>query len=108
MIHIESREQFDLLTGGGKAVCVLFTADWCPDCMVIKPVMPEVEREFSDSYEFLSVDRDPFLDLCQELNVFGIPSFIVFKQGKELGRFVSTSRKSREEIEAFLRKTEKL
>lgn len=106
MINIENREQFDQITNGDKAVCALFTANWCPDCTVIKPILPDLEEAFAHSYEFISIDRDPFLDLCQDLNVFGIPSFITFKKGKELGRFVSTARKTREEIESFLRETE--
>jgi hypothetical protein len=34
--------------------------------------------------------------------VFGIPSFIAFENGKELGRFVSKDRKTQEEIERFI------
>ncbi|PEJ23442.1 thiol reductase thioredoxin, partial [Peribacillus butanolivorans] len=35
-------------------------------------------------------------------DVYGIPSFIVFKEGKELNRFVSKLGKSQEEVEQFL------
>jgi thioredoxin-like negative regulator of GroEL len=48
------------------------------------------------------VDRDQFIDLCQQLDVYGIPSFIGFEDGKELGRFVSKDRKTQEEIEGFI------
>ncbi len=105
MTEIQSLDHFHELINSVKPVCALFTADWCPDCQVLKPVMPELEKEFSGDYQFLSVDRDRFLDLCQELNVFGIPSFIIYQEGKETGRFVSTARKTREEIDHFLRKT---
>ena len=37
-----------------------------------------------------------------ELDVFGIPSFIAFEDGRELGRFVSKDRKTQEEIEQFI------
>jgi hypothetical protein len=36
------------------------------------------------------------------LSVFGIPSFVAFKNGQEAGRFVSKDRKTQEEIEEFL------
>ena len=103
MINVENRFHFDQLINAEKTVCALFTADWCPDCQVIKPVMPQLEQEYQDMYQFISIDRDPFLDLCSELNVFGIPSFILFRKGRETGRFVSTARKTREEIDRFLR-----
>lgn len=44
--------------------------------------MPEIEAEFSD-FKFLLVDRDENIDFCQEMFVMGIPSFIVYVDGKE-------------------------
>lgn len=86
--------------GNGKVV-LFFTADWCPDCRFIKPAMPEIEQDFSD-YTFYEVDRDENIDLAAELNVFGIPSFIVYNNGKEIGRFVNKDRKTKQQVEDFL------
>ena len=86
--------------GNGKVV-LFFTADWCPDCRVMKPAMPEIEQDFSD-YTFYEVDRDENIDLAAELNVFGIPSFIVYDNGKEIGRFVNKDRKTKQQVEDFL------
>lgn len=80
---------------------LFFTAGWCPDCRFIKPAMPSIMEEFSQ-YEFITVDRDENVDLCQELMVMGIPSFIVYKNGKEAGRFVNKDRKTKEEVVDFL------
>ncbi|MGM7720810.1 thioredoxin family protein [Metabacillus sp. Hm71] len=82
-------------------VILMFSADWCPDCRVIEPVLPEIEKENS-KYTFYYVDRDEFIDLCGELNVFGIPSFVAFNKGEETGRFVSKDRKTQEEIQDFI------
>lgn len=79
----------------------MFSAAWCVDCRFIEPALPEIEAKFTD-YTFIHVDRDQFIDLCQQLDVYGIPSFIAFENGKELGRFVSKDRKTQEEIEAFI------
>ncbi len=86
--------------GNGKVV-LFFTAGWCPDCRFIKPVMPEIEQDFSD-YTFYEVNRDENIDLAAELNVFGIPSFIVYNNGKEIGRFVNKDRKTKQQVEDFL------
>ncbi|OTA46214.1 thiol reductase thioredoxin [Limosilactobacillus reuteri] len=86
--------------GNGKVV-LFFTADWCPDCRFIKPAMPEIEQDFSN-YTFYEVDRDENIDLAAELNVFGIPSFIVYDNGKEIGRFVNKDRKTKQQVEDFL------
>lgn len=97
---LQSVEQFNTLKNNGKSVFV-FSAGWCPDCRFIEPFMPEVEEKFSDS-TFTLIDRDQFIDLCIELDVFGIPSFLAFNDGKETGRFVSKDRKTQQEIEEFL------
>ena len=101
-MHIlQSLEEFAQFKAGAKPVIFEFTANWCPDCRFIDPFMPEVVEKFAD-YEFVKVNRDDFIDLCIELNVIGIPSFVAYKNNAELGRFVSKDRKTQEEIENFI------
>jgi len=100
MQSLQTIEQFSDLKSQGKTV-FLFTAGWCPDCHFIDPFMPEIEEKFED-IQFVSVNRDDFIDLCGDLNIFGIPSFIAFENGEESGRFVSKDRKTQIEIEEFL------
>ncbi|WP_017726537.1 thioredoxin family protein [Halalkalibacterium ligniniphilum] len=100
MKNLESMEQFQQVTKEEDAV-LMFSAGWCPDCRVIEPVLPEIESAFPQ-FTFYYVDRDEFIDLCRELDVFGIPSFLVYKNGQEVDRFVSKDRKTKEEIEQFL------
>lgn len=100
MKKLESMEQFEVLKQEGAHI-FLFSADWCPDCRVIDPILPEIEAKYSN-YTFIYVDRDEFIDLCIQQDVFGIPSFIAFENGQELGRFVSKDRKTREQIEQFI------
>jgi thiol-disulfide isomerase/thioredoxin len=100
MRKLETMEEFHELKNSGKHV-FMFSADWCPDCRVIEPVLPEIESEFSD-YTFLYVDRDQFIDICIEHDIFGIPSFLAYHDGQETGRFVSKDRKTKEEIQKFM------
>ncbi|MFP3887331.1 thioredoxin family protein [Priestia filamentosa] len=100
MKKLQSMDQFEKLKKAERVV-FMFSADWCPDCRVIEPIMPDIEANYSE-YQFIYVDRDDFIDLCIELNVFGIPSFIAYHNGEEAGRFVNKARKTQEEIETFL------
>lgn len=100
MIIPTSLEEIAGYVKTGKHV-FFFTADWCGDCVYIKPVMPEIEAEFPD-YTFVQVDRDDYLELCSQWNIFGIPSFIVIEDGKDVGRLVNKQRKTKEEIVTFL------
>ncbi|WP_167629800.1 thioredoxin family protein [Listeria valentina] len=100
MEQLKSVEEFNTLKDNSKVV-FMFSADWCGDCRFIEPLMPEIEQE-NDDFKFIHVDRDEFIDLCAELAIFGIPSFLAYEEGEEIGRFVSKDRKTKEEINDFL------
>lgn len=100
MENLQSIEQFDQLKSEGQTI-FMFSANWCGDCRFIDPVMPSIEGKYT-GYRFIKVDRDKFIDLCIQLDVFGIPSFIAYRDGEELGRFVSKDRKTQAEVETFI------
>ncbi|WP_057913259.1 thioredoxin family protein [Peribacillus muralis] len=100
MENLKTVDQYDALKNEGKHI-FLFSAAWCVDCRVIEPFMPEIEQKFPD-FTFIHVDRDEFIDVCAANDVFGIPSFIGYDNGKELGRYVSRDRKTQEQIEEFI------
>ncbi|WP_042223148.1 thioredoxin family protein [Oceanobacillus manasiensis] len=100
MKNLETVEQFNEWKNK-ENVIMYFTAGWCPDCVVIEPVLPEIEEEFP-AYTFIKINRDNFIEICQEHDVFGIPSFLAFSNGKETGRFVNKNRKTKEEIVEFI------
>lgn len=101
MRDLQSQEEFNELKNSSNKHVFLFSANWCGDCRFIEPFMPDVEQKYNE-YTFIHIDRDKFIDTCIELDVFGIPSFVAFGDGKELGRFVSKDRKTQEEIESFI------
>ncbi|MCZ8522370.1 MULTISPECIES: thioredoxin family protein [Paenibacillus] len=102
MEQIRTDAGFREKVGASKPTIAVFKATWCKDCHFIEPFMPQIEEAYGDKLTFIHIDRDDLPDLCSELNILGIPSFIAFREGKELIRFVSKLRKSREEIEEFL------
>ena len=97
---IHSMDEFVEATNHATSVFV-FSANWCPDCRFIEPFMPELMEKYKE-YSFYYVDRDECIDVCQELGVLGIPSFVCFSNGEEVDRFVSRFRKTKDEIDTFL------
>lgn len=79
----------------------LFTADWCPDCVFIKPFIGDLVEE-NKEFTFYVINRDNFIDLCKDLDILGIPSFVAYDAGVETGRFVSKLRKTKVEIQDFI------
>lgn len=84
----------------GKFV-FFFYADWCPDCHFIEPVLSEIEAENSD-FHFILVDRDAYMEVAKQWDVYGIPSLVVWENGQEIGRFVDRNRKTKKQINDFL------
>ncbi|CDN42179.1 MULTISPECIES: co-chaperone YbbN [Paenibacillus] len=102
MRKVTTDEQFRETVASSGVTVAVFKTTWCPDCHFIDPFMPEIEQNYAGRIEFIEIDRDDLPELCSELNILGIPSFIAFREGKEVIRFVSKLRKSRDEIEQFL------
>jgi thiol-disulfide isomerase/thioredoxin len=101
MKRIRTEEAFREHIAGGDMTIAVFKTTWCKDCHFIEPFMPEVEQKYAGRITFIEIDRDELPDLCLELGIMGIPSFIAYREGRELVRFVSKLRKTREEIEQF-------
>lgn len=80
---------------------IVFSTTWCPDCHFLKTFIDELVNE-NQEWTFYYIDRDEMVDLCIDLDIMGIPSFIAYKDGKEVSRFVSKLRKTKQEIQAFI------
>ncbi|GAA3409115.1 thioredoxin family protein [Paenibacillus hodogayensis] len=102
MEQIRTEQAFNETIQQEKPTIAVFKTTWCKDCHYIEPFMPSVEQDYADRLTFVQLDRDELPDLCEAYNILGIPSFLGFRKGEEIGRFVSKLRKTREEIEQFL------
>lgn len=88
-------------THSGRKV-VEFTTTWCGDCKRIAPDIPEITQTFADTFQFAEIDADNDQEIAQQFNVKGIPTFIVFEEGKEVGRLPSRYAKTKEQVVEFL------
>lgn len=68
---------------------------------MIEPDLPQLEAKYTN-YKFISVDRDKFIDICINHGIMGIPSFLVYKDNKQIGSYIGKERKSIEQIDDFL------
>lgn len=101
MKTIQDKDDYAQIKREDHVSVFVFSAAWCPDCRFIEPFMPKLVEKYAD-YTFYYIDRDEWVSLAQEEMVMGIPSFIAYQGGSEVGRFVSKLRKSEAEIDAFL------
>ena len=99
LVEIKTIEEFDNIRV--DKTIIMFTADWCPDCMFVKPFIGDIV-DANPEYKFYMINRDNMIDLCKDLDILGIPSFVAYNDKEERGRFVSKLRKTKEEIQAFI------
>lgn len=105
MRQIREEAEIKSLIETGRPIVAVFKTTWCKDCHFIDPFMPDIEKKYEGQLELVHLDRDDMADFCSELNILGIPSFVAWSGGREITRFVSKDRKTREEIEQYLDRT---
>ena len=71
-----------------KPVLVDFYADWCGPCNAMAPIVEELATELNEKAKVGKINVDENSDIAVEYNVMSIPTFIIFKNGKEEKRFV--------------------
>lgn len=69
-------------------VIVDFTADWCPPCRVLAPLYARLSAAYEGKLRFAKMDVDENTLLPARLGVQGFPTFILFADGKPVGRMV--------------------
>lgn len=66
-----------------------FTAAWCGPCKQLAAVLAVLERELPEvRFAAIDTDRDP--DLAQRFDVRSMPTLVLWRDGREVGRVVGT------------------
>jgi thioredoxin 1 len=76
-----------------KVVLVDFWAAWCGPCRVMAPVLNEIAGELKGNQYIGKVNVEQYQSLAGKFKVRGIPTLVLFKNGKEVNRFVGVKSK---------------
>ena len=67
-----------------RPVLVEFVATWCGPCRLISSAVQWVAQEYQDRLKVVKIDHDANPKLIEEYKVYGLPTLILFKNGKEV------------------------
>ena len=84
--EIATPETFDALTQTQGALMVFyFWGPDCPNCEIFARDLPGLLTELPAGVRVVKVDAYEYPELATRFGIFGIPSFVLFKDGKKLG-----------------------
>jgi len=70
-------------------VIVEFSASWCPHCHALEPVLAKLNREeYQGIASFVKTDVDENPDITTHFGIQGMPTLLLFHNGKEIGRLI--------------------
>lgn len=84
----------------GQPVLIEFTADWCPPCKMLAPIVHQIAQSYAGRLRVGLLDADENPDAVQRYGVMGLPTLILFVDGAPAERIVGYV--PRERIEAKL------
>lgn len=77
---------FDSIINSEKPVLVDFFATWCGPCKTLAPILKQVKDNLAERITILKIDVDKNQKLASKYQVRGVPTVILFQNGKQLWR----------------------
>jgi len=77
---------FDKVIADNQLVLVNIGATWCPPCRKMQPIVDQIKKEQGNALYFLAVDGGLDIDVMKHLQFEALPTFIIYKNGKEVWR----------------------
>jgi thioredoxin 1 len=77
---------FDTIIQSEKPVLIDFFATWCGPCKMLGPILKEVKDSLGDRVSIIKIDVDKNQQISNQYQVRGVPTMILFQNGKQLWR----------------------
>ncbi|MEL1246152.1 thioredoxin [Flavobacterium sp. DGU11] len=79
-------DKFDNIINSDKLVLVDFFAAWCGPCQMLGPILKQVKDNLGDRVTIIKIDVDKNQAAAEHYRVRGVPTLMLFQNGKQLWR----------------------
>lgn len=79
-------DSFNDIINADTPVLVDFYATWCGPCKMMEPILKDLSGMVGDQARIIKIDVDRNPAAASAYNVMGVPTLMIFKQGKLLWR----------------------
>jgi len=83
-------------------VIVDFWAQWCQPCLILGPILEELEEESKSKFILAKINVDEAPETSKQYSIMSIPSVKMFKQGRPIAEFIGALPK--EQVKEWLNK----
>jgi thioredoxin 1 len=77
---------FQQLIQADQPVLVDFFATWCGPCQMLAPILKQVKESLGDRITIIKIDVDKNQAIAAQYQVRGVPTMLLFQNGKQLWR----------------------
>lgn len=79
-------------------VLIEFTAEWCPPCKMLAPIIHQIASRYEGRLSVGMVDNDSNPEIIYQYGIMGLPTLLLFVNGEPVERIIGFT--PRERIEA--------
>ena len=101
MEPITSVDAYKQAIESDKPTVIKYYADWCPDCKNLDRFIGDIMAEHQDK-QWYSINAEDLPDVAEENEVRGIPSLLVYKNGKKIAHLHSKFAKTPDQVREYL------